>query len=177
MRFRSSELDASDLRRMFDESFAELPRVMPEVEDFLAIRLCSDAYSIRVREIAGIAKMRRLTPVPSQASGLLGLIGIGGKILPVFGLWALLGYLAPVEPGRWLVLAGAEERIALAFHELDGHVRLAKSGVRVDQDAGPSRNHVSEAVRMEGEVRPVISISSVLTAIRELPGRRLEKDG
>lgn len=156
---------AAQLRHEFDHSFAlPPPSAAADVVDLLAIRIAGDAFAIRVRDIIEIAAQRKIVPVPAAARDLLGLAGIRGAIVPVFGLASIFGYA--IEPVRWLVLCGAHDPIALAFSELEGHTRIAKSALHVDDSPHPIRPYVKELVRADGMVRAVISIPLLVATLR-----------
>src|ERR1035437_7130077 len=116
---------SAKLRQAFDRSFALPPsQASQEVEDLLTIRVAGDPYAILLRDIAGMVAGRRVVPVPAVTPDLLGLAGIRGGIVPVFGLASILGYgPAPGSP-RWMILCGAEEPIALAFSGFQAYLRL-----------------------------------------------------
>ena len=156
---------AARLRSAFDHSFA-LPATAStsDVVDLLSIRIAGDPYAIRVRDIIEIATQRKIVPVPAAARDLLGLAGIRGAIVPVFGLASILGYA--IEAVRWLVLCGTHDPIALGFSELEGHTRIATSTLHVDDSAHPIRPYVKELVRADDVVRAVISIPLLVATLR-----------
>ena len=81
------ENKAAALRQAFDLSFAlPPPPASPEVEDLLTIRVAGNPYAIRLRDIAGMVAGRKVVPVPSVTLDLLGLAGMRGGVVPVFGL-------------------------------------------------------------------------------------------
>ena len=139
------------------------PQAAQQIEDLLAIRVAGDPYAIRLREIAGMVAGRRVIPVPAIPLDLLGLAGLRGGVVPVFGLASILGYgQAPGSP-RWMILCGAEEPIALAFSDFEGYLRLPKSSLQV--------------ANTEAGVRTVINIPLIVAAIRNRSGHnRLAKE-
>src|SRR5689334_19841174 len=105
---------ALELRQQFDRSFAEpVRRTVIETDDFIAVRLGAETFAIRVAEIAGLHAGLAITPCPSPLPELLGLAGLRGALIPVYGLAALLGLSAVAEP-RWIVIAAGREA-AFAF--------------------------------------------------------------
>jgi purine-binding chemotaxis protein CheW len=133
-----------ELRAAFDASFADPPR--EEVaghDDLLAIRAGGRRYALRLTQAAGLFPDRPVTRLPGPVSALLGVAGFRGAIVPVYGLAAVFGIggtAAAVnndEAGRprWLVLAAGTPSVALAFDELDGHLRVP-SDVLVEEAAG-----------------------------------------
>jgi purine-binding chemotaxis protein CheW len=157
----------ADLRRAFDHTFAS-PRgqARDEVEQLLAIRVAGHPCALKVREIAGLATGRRIVSLPSQLPELLGIAGIRGALVPVYGLSALLGYDQGTAQHRWLVQCGTEEPIALAFEEFEGHLRAPRSDVYVANRTEAARRHVKEVVRAGAMVRAVVDIASVVEAVK-----------
>ena len=102
-------------------------------------------------------------PAPSRRPEVLGVCGHRGTVLPVFSLARLLGRADAGEAPRWMLLAGREERVALAFGALDGHVLVPPSALQ--RAAGEAVGHLAEIVEIEGAGRPVVSVPSLLRAI------------
>ena len=157
---------AAELRKSFDESFARPHQhTAPDVEDFLAIRVAGDAYALRLREISGIIAGPKVTPVPASAPGFLGLAGIRGGVVPVFGLAPLLGYEQASAESRWMGLCGTEDLIALAFPDLEGFLRLPKSSVLPDETIRAGRRYVNEVARTDAGPRAIVAVPLVVAAI------------
>ena len=126
---------ASQLRLAFDSAFALPPSVAsPPGEDLLTIRVAGDPYAIRLTDIAEILTERRIVAVPSVTPDLLGLAGIHGGIVPVFGLSSILGYAPDPGSPRWMVLCSSEEPFALAFSDFEGYLRLPTSALHADEN-------------------------------------------
>jgi chemotaxis signal transduction protein len=159
----SAESKAAELRSRFDSAFA-LPRqaAAEDFEDFLQVSVGSERYALRLSELAGLVARRPITPVPSRAPGLLGVAGIRGEIVPVFGLASLLGGADDRSP-PWLVLSAAPHSIALGFSAFDGFSRLARSELHRGTAAGPySNSFISTA---EG-ARAVIAVPLLVATLR-----------
>jgi hypothetical protein len=149
---------AERLRRSFDHSFSEAPPAAGEpAEDLLAIRAGAEVYAVRLSEIVGLHVDRPIVALPSLLPELLGIVGIRGSIRPVYDLAALLGH-APGDAGRWLLLTGRSEVIALAFSAFDGHIRSPR------RQGGRGEN---EVVRVGDGVRPIINLASLVEAITQ----------
>lgn len=157
---------AAELHRAFDHSFA-LPSVerREDAESLLVLRSADAFYALRLAEIAGLFVDRRIVPIPSSASALLGLSGFRGQVAPVYALRAILGHPPATEPPRWAVLASGVF-VGLAFDELVGHLRAPRAEILPAGD-GLERANIREVVRTPGAVLPVIHIPSVIEALEQ----------
>ena len=140
---------AAELRRNFDRSFAEPPRLRRAASiDLLALRLGAEGYALR--------------------PDFLGIAGFRGALMPVYDLRVLLGHAAGEAP-RWLVVA-AIGQIALAFDALDGTLRLPLDAVAPQGPGEPARLHVRELVRSAtpgAPLRPLIDLDSIVAALKQ----------
>ena len=153
----------ADLRRAFDQSFAEPIRTdMRETIDLILIRLGEDPHAIRMTEIAGLFADVRITPCPSPISELRGLAGFRGTLTPVYDLGGLLG--CPTSSARWMVLSEGRA-LALTFDEFDGHFRAAPAAI-VSQQGSSASPFVRAIARQADLAWPVIDIPSVVAAIK-----------
>ena len=161
---------AAQLRQAFDRTFALPPSgTSPEVEDLLTIRVAGDPYAIRLLDIAEIITERRVVSVPAATPDLLGLAGIRGGIVPVFGLSSILGYDADPGAPRWMIICGSEDPIALAFPDFEGYLRLPASALHADENFRATREHakyVSQIASTPDGVCAVISIPLIMATIR-----------
>ena len=160
---------AQRLRQSFDRAFAAAVAGSTEVhEDFLMIRAAGDRYALRLSQIAGLIADRPLVPMPSPLPEFLGLVGIRGRILPVYAFGQLLGSGSAPEATRWLVHSAGEQPVAFAFEQLEGLVRTPsrelQGSAAVDERGLESAMLESPAGRL-----PVVNVPSVVEAI----GRRL----
>jgi len=159
---------AAALRQSFDRAFARAPADGSDrMEDFLAIRVASDPYAIRLAEIAGLFADRAVTPLPHPVPGMLGIATFSRAIVPVYDLRALLGY-AMLDAPRWFVVA-ATRPVALRFDAYEGHLRLPQDARAPARRPDRARRHVRELVRTAHLVRPIVHLASVLEAIEALP--------
>jgi len=161
---------AAQLRQAFDSTFALPPFLTsPEVEDLLTIRVAGDPYAIRLFDIAEMVSGRRVVSVPAVTPDLLGLAGIHGGIVPVFGLSSILGYGPDPGPPQWMILCGAEEPIALAFSDFEGYLQLPSSALHADENFRTTREnvkYVNQVASTPNGVRDVISIPLIMATIR-----------
>lgn len=167
----ADQRSANDLRQAFDHSFALPPRALAaEVDDLLSIHLAGERYAVRLRDIAMMVASRAVVPVPSAVPALLGLVGIRGRVVPVFSLAAILGHEHATGAPRWLVVCGAEEPIAFGFSHFEGYVRLARSSVHSDENPQAARQYVHQMARTDTGMLAVINIPLVVATIRNRIG-------
>ncbi len=158
---------AAGLRQAFDHGFAEAPKgESTPTEAFLAISAGSDGYALRLAEICGLYADRKVTPLPTGASDLLGLAGFRGVLVPVYDLRILLGYPTGPSP-RWLALVAPQEPIALAFDRFEGHLHARRDAIAHDDGTRLGRQHIDMALRTGGAVRPIVSVASILKLIKQ----------
>ncbi len=163
---------AERLKREFDDAFAA-PRIASNGagEMVVGIRVAGHAYALRMSQIGGLARDRRIVAIPSPVPELIGLAGVRGELVPTYSLAAWLGHGR--EPTtRWLALCGAGERAGLAFGEIErqlaidpGQLVSARSAAQLV--APPeTAEHVRDWLRTDGDTRPIIDVGSILEAIQ-----------
>jgi purine-binding chemotaxis protein CheW len=158
------------LRNDFDRSFAEPARQQDvEYAELLAIHAGGRPYALRLSQASGVHCDRPVTPLPGPQAALLGVAGFSGAIVPVYDLAALLGHPVPERP-RWLVLAGGTPPLALAFHELDGHVRVPISIIVGEPDGNTGRDVLRGMAPLPGGTRPIVDLLSARAVVHQLAG-------
>jgi purine-binding chemotaxis protein CheW len=158
------------LREDFDRSFAEPARRHDvEHDELLAVRAGGRPYALRLSQTSGLYPDRPVTPLPGPIAALLGVAGFSGAIVPVYDLAALLGHPVPDRP-RWLVLAAGTPALALAFHDLDGHVRVPADSIMTETGAAASRGCLRGMVPLAGGTRPIVDLPAARAAVHALTG-------
>jgi chemotaxis signal transduction protein len=152
---------AAALAHAFDRSFAEPLSGTPQTfENLLGLRVEGDAYAIRLGEVTGLVADRRIVPLPTTDPDLLGVVGLRGSIVPVYGLRGLLGYGPTTGSPRWLLLVGRGPLFGLAFEHFDGHLTIPQTEVSARQ--GDALDiHVRESIRDGNGQRRLVSIQSL----------------
>jgi chemotaxis signal transduction protein len=155
---------ATDLRDAFDKSYAAR-RVFDEayrqLVGFLTIRISGDAYAIRLEEISGLAKGRKIVACPSRVAEFQGLAGVRGALVCVYSLPALLGYAMDVQQAPWLLLCGGDELIGFSFVEFEGYTRADASRIHSANDEHPrgaARGRATQVLSAGGQVRAIVSV-------------------
>jgi chemotaxis signal transduction protein len=158
------------LRDDFDRSFTEPARQHDdEYAELLAIRAGGRPYVLRLSQTSGVHSDRPVTPLPGPQPALLGVAGFGGAIVPVYDLAALLGHPVGERP-RWLALAAGAPPLALAFHELDGHLRVSTSIIVDETDGNSGRDVLRGMVPLPGGTRPIVDLPSARAVVHQLTG-------
>ncbi|WP_030435364.1 chemotaxis protein CheW [Actinoplanes subtropicus] len=159
-----------ELRQEFDRSFAEPVRRHDEEHvELLAVRAGGRPYALRLAQTAGLHPDRPVTPLPGPLPALLGLAGFAGTVVPVYDLAALLGHPAGGHP-RWLVLAAGQPPLGLAFHELDGHVRVTADAIVREQTHEGPRGCLRGIAGLDGAARPIIDVPATRALVHALAG-------
>ncbi|GAA2582224.1 hypothetical protein GCM10010435_69850 [Winogradskya consettensis] len=160
----------TELRADFDRSFAEPARRHDaEHAELLAVHAGGRPYALRLAQAAGVHSDRPVTPLPGPQPALLGVAGFSGAIVPVYDLAALLGHPVPERP-RWLVLAAGSPPLALAFHELDGHVRVSAAVIVGEPDGHDGRDVLRGMVPLPGGTRPIVDLPAARAVVHRLTG-------
>jgi len=158
------------LRADFDRSFAEPVRSHEgEHVELLAIRAGGRAYALRLSQTSGLHPDRPVTPLPGPLPALLGLAGFAGTVVPVYDLAALLGHPGEAGP-RWLVLATGSPPLGFAFHELDGHFRVAAGDIVGEAGRGDRAGCLRGMVALDGGARPIVDVPAARAAVHTLAG-------
>ncbi|WP_232323849.1 chemotaxis protein CheW [Catenuloplanes japonicus] len=156
------------LRASFDRSFADPPRdQVVQFHDLLAIAVAGRRYALRLSQSAGLFPNRQVTPLPGPISALLGVAGFRGSIVPVYSLAAVLGQ-PPQPDSRWLVLASGAPAIALAFDELDGHLRIPGDEIIEEPVGHGPRGCLRGIVQRPEGARPIVDVAAVRAAVQAL---------
>ncbi|GGN66077.1 hypothetical protein GCM10010112_28120 [Actinoplanes lobatus] len=161
------------LREEFDRSFGEPARVLEcGTVELLAVSAGDRPYALRLAEASGVHPDRPVTPLPTEVRALLGVAGFAGTVVPVYDLAALLGHPVPRRP-RWLLLANGTPPLALAFHELDRHLRVPLTDVVEGLGGGggpPGCLH--GMVRLPDGHRPIVDLPAVRELVHRLTGHQ-----
>ncbi len=158
---------ASQWREAFDQSFARAPEDgTVDLQDFLAIRAGDGSYALRLAEVAGLQTLSSFTPCPSRRAELLGLSTFRGNVLPVYDLRVLLGAGGGQQAPAWWV-AVKDAHLGLAFDVFERHLRLPTTTI-ARADEGDERLYTGETLRCDGQLRPIVSINSILLNIQDM---------
>ena len=154
---------AQALRAAFDAAFTSPPAdPRPAEVPLLVLRVGTARVAVRALETGGLVAPGRIEPVPSRRRELLGVAGLRGTLLPVYGLARLLGIDDAGETPRWLLLAGGAAGVGLAFGALEAYRRVPEAALEV---ASGATGALRELVRVEAGALPVVSMPALLREI------------
>lgn len=158
------------LRADFDHSFSVPLRTLDdEAVELLAVGVGGRAYALRLSQTSGLYPERPVTPLPTSVPALRGLAGFAGVVVPVYDLATLLGHPIADEP-RWMVLATGTPPLALAFHQLDHHVRVQVTDVVDGAGAAESRGCLRGMVRLPDGDRPIVDVPATRALAHRMAG-------
>jgi len=160
----------AELRREFDATFAAPPQGQGEGrESLITLRVGGEALAVRTLHITGVAKRRRIVPVPTHVPGLLGIMALRGALLPVYDLATILKLPAAAGPGSWLMLIGRETPVGLIFDEFESQMEVERACLFESESSG-QRQHLRLVARLGTAHRAVIDIPGLVEEIRRTAG-------
>jgi chemotaxis signal transduction protein len=166
-------LDAAELRRQFDESFAVPPLQRDgDVAALLLLSLGGQGYALELAEVAALAAERTIARVPSRVPEVLGLAALRGNVFPVYDLQALLGHGAAGAQPRWLAVVRGPEPLALGFDGFERYHELPRAEVRAATSSGDGGAYVRALVRASDRLWGVLDLGALAGALRQ----RMDKE-
>ena len=93
---------------------------MPETtsHQLVVFSLGSEEYALPIGSVHEIIRFSEPRSVASEVPWIRGVIGLRGKIIPIFDLAARLG-LAPSEPGKIVIVAGDAGQVGVMVDEVE----------------------------------------------------------
>ena len=159
-----------DLRRDFDQTFAVAPTSpVEENESLITLRVAGEALAVRKLHITGVARRKRILPIPTLVPGLLGITAIRGALFPIYDFASLLELTAPAGEGLWLMLTNPEAPIGLVFDEFEGQMEIERACL-YESDSSGSRKHRRLMAKVGAAHRAVIDIPGIVEEIRKAAG-------
>jgi chemotaxis signal transduction protein len=156
----------SSFDRTFQEAHVERDR---ELVHLLIVRIGTAKFALKVGDLAGLARVQTVVPIPTTDSRLLGLAGLKGRMAAVYSLAALIGSPAlSTEAERWLVLCRFEKGIALAFTAAEGTRMVPSSELCPVSSGAPP--HATDAVGSGSSRLWLLNVNSIAATIVQQTG-------
>ena len=120
---------------------------------------------MRLKELQQVVPDGVVVPLPGTPPELAGVTWVLGGLAPVVRLAVLLGE-PPGPIGRWLVLTGGAEPVAITCDAFEGAVTVHRDAIVPLEAAGPTGGWVAATVRLSGGARPLIDVPAILEKLR-----------
>jgi chemotaxis signal transduction protein len=147
------------LRQQFDDAFAApLPPERPPHERLLLVSAGALRFALPSNHCANVIQATSVTALPAQEHGFVGLVPIGGVILPVYDLAARVERGARADAARgWLLVTVGADRVAFLVDTVDGHTAR---DLHPDGDTAP-------VITVDGIVRRYISLAAIVATLSD----------
>ena len=160
----------AEMRGEFDNTFATPPADPNEDrESLITIRVAGEALAVRTAHVTGLAKLRRIVPVPSRMPALLGITAVRGALFPAYDLATLLGFPATGNEHTWILFANRETPVGLVFDEFEGQVEIDRTGL-CQSESSNSREHLRQVAKVGAGNRAVVDLPGLVDKIRKSAG-------
>lgn len=164
--------EAKALREAFDLGFAEAPIPVSERRiGLILIRVGGAPMALRVEEVAGLARHRKVVGVDGSIPGLRGLAGIRGQLLVVYSLGAVLDGAPGAsagEPEDWLATCALDRSVALSFGQFEGYREVSPADLHEAGAPETPAGRSGALLRDAQGSRSVVSIPSVIEKLRRI---------
>lgn len=160
---------AAALRREFDSQFARLARETSETDDYLLVQSGGLPYALRLAQLGGVAKVAEgqvVAAAPARRREFLGLVGVRGTVVGVYGMATLLGGDDRAHRCPWLALSSGSHPVALAFDQLDAFVRVDRQSVHDDVSPDAPGRFVRGVLQTASTARPIVDLAKIFAVVR-----------
>jgi purine-binding chemotaxis protein CheW len=149
---------AARLREAFDATFAapSAGRVGPG-RRLLLVGVGGASCAVPLEHCAAVHAAATITPLPAALPAFRGVAAVGGAILPVYDLAALLGLDARFPHRAWLLVAAGRHPVAFVVDGVEGYAEI-------EAEAGSAPTEVA-VVTVDGVPRRVVALGSIVAAI------------
>jgi purine-binding chemotaxis protein CheW len=117
---------------------------MPEAtsHQLVVFSLASEEYALPIGAVHEIIRFSEPRSVASEVPWIRGVIGLRGKIIPIFDLAARLG-LAPGEPGKIVIVADGDGQVGVMVDDVEEVLTVASDQL---EDAPTADRESIEAI-------------------------------
>ena len=159
------DLAASDLAAgSAGVGFRERVRAREGTADLLVFRVGSELFALPLAAVLEAVEIETVHPVPGAAAGLLGLVDLRGRMLPLLSPLRALG-AAPSRPAAMLVLRDGARCVGIAIDDVDDVYRAALAALG-QPPAGDAADGVLLAIAYRGaDIVGVLDAQPLLAAL------------
>lgn len=144
-------------------SSKEKRKISKKNATFIAFEACNTQYLIRSEVMSEVVKGGAVTLLPGPMDGLIGLVGVQGRVLPVIDLGHFVGRESDIKPDRdsdtgagqapyLIVLQSGAQKVCLIAQQLVGETTIAEDDVLNMTDDLAAGNSLEVAVTDDGRV-------------------------
>ena len=121
---------AARMRQEFDAGFAAPPAPeRPPRQRLLMVSVGGIRGAIPLHDCSGVQRAAGTTPLPAREPGFIGLVAIGGAILPLYDLAARLGLQPSSSPeAGWVIVSVGPDRVCFLVDGIDGYEEADPAG-------------------------------------------------
>ncbi len=110
----------------------------------------AERYGLPISDVERAVPMAAITSVPNATPGMLGVINIGGEVVPVVSLTEFLRGVpaAPVSPAQFLLVSRSGKRkLALVAQEVMGVLKVGSDRLVQPEVIAPSLSRISAVLK------------------------------
>jgi purine-binding chemotaxis protein CheW len=125
---------------------------VPTTRQLVVCSLGSEQYALPIAQVREIVRFAEPRPVAADADGLRGVIGLRGRLLPVYDLGVRLGLGDPAEPGPQAKIVVVETADELAGIVVDDVVEVATVvDAQIEELSGSGAGAVAATIAKLGD--------------------------
>ena len=121
----------------------------------------TESYSLPIANVREIAAIGDIAPLPGAPAGVIGVVNLQGKVLPVIELSELLGIAGHDRPRRIVIAEDGGRMAGLAVYSVSGVEALPEAS---EADASA---HLRGAALVDGVLVGSIDVAAVFDTIQE----------
>lgn len=126
----------------------------------MTFTLGNERFCTAVRHVREVMRPAEFTPLPGARPGMLGVMNVRGKILPVLDASLLLIGTSKNDPttGLILILSSTRGEVGLLVDDVHGLIDHATNGVSPSSDILPRLESVREMIEHDGALLKLVDL-------------------
>lgn len=123
-------------------------------------------YALPLPAVERVVRAVEITPLSERQGGILGVINVQGKIVPVVNVrrWLNLPEREMDLHSRMVIVREQARSLAIVVDSVSGIVTMAKESVILRDQIGADLASVLGVAKIDGEMIPVIDIARLFTS-------------